>query len=65
MQPLADTLFKISYHYKVSKKDIQIVNKFSGDDIFMFKELLVPYSGNAESCDIEPMPSDKLTEKEE
>lgn len=46
VQPLTDTLFQISYKYKVSKKEIQRVNKFSGDDIYFMKELLIPYNNN-------------------
>ena len=40
-----DTLFQISYRYKVSMKEIQRVNQFSGQDIFYMVELLIPYKG--------------------
>ena len=40
-----DTLFKLSYMYKVSKREIQNVNGFSGEDIFFMKEILIPYKG--------------------
>ena len=41
IDPVKDTLFKISYHFKVPIKTIQYDNKFSGDDIFYMKELLI------------------------
>lgn len=40
-----DTLFKLSYMYKVSKREIQRVNQFAGEDIFFMKEILIPYNG--------------------
>ena len=42
---MKDTLFKISYFYKVSIKTIQFDNQFCGDDIFYMKELLIEYKG--------------------
>ena len=45
VQANKDTLFKLSYRYQVSKREIQLVNKFQGDDIFYFKEILIPYKG--------------------
>ena len=38
-----DSLFKLAYLYKVDKKEIQHVNKFSGEDIYFMKEILIPY----------------------
>ena len=46
VRPLSETLFKISYHYKVSIKEIQRVNKFTGEDIYFMKEMLIPYKGD-------------------
>jgi len=43
--PMKDTLFALSFQYNVSKRDIQNINKLPGDDIFSFKELLIPYKG--------------------
>ena len=40
-----DTLFQLSYRYKVPKNVIQSVNKFSGEDIYFMKEILIPYKG--------------------
>lgn len=45
VQPNKDTLFKLSYNYKVSKREIQLVNGFSGEDIFFMTEMLIPYKG--------------------
>jgi len=45
VDPEKDTLFKISYHYKVAMKSIQVDNKFTGGDIFYMKELLIEYKG--------------------
>lgn len=45
---LQDTLFKLSYKYKVSKRAIQEANAISGEDIFFLKELLIPYRPEAE-----------------
>ena len=45
MDPAADTLFKLTYTYKVSKHDIWNANKFQGDNIAVFRELLIPYKG--------------------
>ena len=42
---MSDTLFQLSYRYKVSMKEIQRVNGFSGVDIFFMKEMLIPYRG--------------------
>lgn len=50
VRPLSDTLFKISYHYKISIKEIQRVNKFTGEDIFFMKEMLIPYKGDLSNC---------------
>lgn len=41
--PNMDTLFKLSYKYKVSKREISIVNGLAGEDIFYCKELLIPF----------------------
>jgi len=38
-----DSLFKLSYRYKVSKREIQNTNGFSGEDIFFMKEILIPF----------------------
>lgn len=45
VQPATDTLFQLSYKYKVSKREIQYVNKFTGDDIYFMTEILIPYRG--------------------
>jgi len=39
-----ETLEGISIRYNVRKDLIQRANEFSGDEIFMFKELIIPYS---------------------
>ena len=45
VRPTLDTLFKLSYQYNTSKRQIQQVNNFTGEDIFTYKELLIPYKG--------------------
>ena len=45
VQPKSDSLFKLAYLYKVQKKEIQMVNKFTGEEIYFMKELLIPYRG--------------------
>jgi hypothetical protein len=45
VKPNSDTLFALSYHYKVSMRELQLINGFSGDDIFFMTEMLVPYKG--------------------
>ena len=50
VRPLSETLFQISYHYKVPIKEIQRVNKFTGDDIYFMKEMLIPFKGDLSNC---------------
>lgn len=45
VDPATDTLFQLSYKYKVSKRELQYINKFSGEDIYFLKEMLIPYKG--------------------
>lgn len=45
VDPMKETLFQVSWQYKVSKRTIMEVNKFQGEDIFFMKELLIPYTG--------------------
>ena len=45
VRPMKDTLFQICYRYKVSKREVQRINKFSGEDIYYMKEILIPYKG--------------------
>ena len=41
VQPATDTLFQLSYRYKVSKRELQYINKFSGEEIYFLK-ILIP-----------------------
>ena len=43
--PATDTLFRLSYFYKIPQKEIQYVNQFSGDNFAFLKEILIPYHG--------------------
>ena len=63
VRPLSESLFKISYHYKVSIKEIQRVNKFEGDDIYFMKEMLIPYKGDLSNC--KPPPVNKEQDEED
>jgi hypothetical protein len=45
VQPATDTLFQLSYRYKVSKRELQYINKFSVEEIYFLKEVLIPYKG--------------------
>ena len=60
VKPKTDTLFKLAYQYKVSKRSIQNANKISGDDIFFLKELLVPFNGTL----LDPSQAKVLSEEE-
>lgn len=41
-----ETLCGISIKYNVRKDLIQRANEFTGDEIYMFKELIIPYTSN-------------------
>ncbi len=41
---ITDTLDGVSIRYNVRKDLIQRVNEFSGDEIYMKKELIIPYT---------------------
>lgn len=40
----SETLDRISIIYNVRKDLIQRANEFTGDEIFMFKKLIIPYT---------------------
>jgi hypothetical protein len=42
---LNETLDGISIRYNISKDLIRKANSFSGDEIFMFKHLIIPFRG--------------------
>lgn len=63
---MRDTLFKLSFHYKISIKEIQRVNKISGDDIYYMTELLIPVKGDITPEQIKPLVRDpKQAEQDE
>jgi LysM repeat protein len=45
-----DTLDRISIIYDVNKDAIRKANTFSGDEIFMKKELIIPHAGMVFIC---------------
>ena len=62
VEPATDTLFQIAYKYKVSKRELQYINKFSGEDIFFLKEMLIPYKGAQAQSGIKKKPDQEKTE---
>jgi len=60
-----DTLLKLCYHYMVSKKEVQFFNKFSGDDIFFMKEILIPVNEKNDVARSMPKISKKQQEVDE
>ena len=50
VEPMHDTLFKLSFYYKVSQKEIRRINEIEGDDIYFLKKILIPVkNGNDEA----------------
>ena len=43
IEPSQDSLFYISYRYSIPAQEIKKINKFSGEDIYFMKELMIPY----------------------
>jgi hypothetical protein len=59
-----DSLFKLSYRYKVSKREIQNTNGFSGEDIFFMKEILIPFKSQEVLANVETPDKKEQEEKE-
>ena len=58
-----DTLEGVSIRFQVSKDAIRIANNFYGDDIWMKKELRVPYTGGMKYRKKEPTNIKELEQK--
>ena len=48
VNPKEDTIEKLTNKYNVSRRDIQRANQFNGEDLFFYKEVLVPLDNSVQ-----------------